>query len=119
MGVAVAFILHDEHGHTEDSALYLVDTVGLNRVSGRDDIINVPEDKNNEYQSIYWDFRPIRIEKPLAIRPDMITECVADPPTHSAPPLSNSATIGAASKCVWVCNGYVKKKASRRKPVKP
>jgi len=74
MGVAVAFILHDDHDHSDDSAIFILNPEGLNRLSGRDEIINVPEDKSYEYQSIYWDHRPVRIEKPLSIRPGMITD---------------------------------------------
>jgi hypothetical protein len=69
MGVAIAFILHNDYGDSENSALYVLDPVKLNRVSGRDDIINVPEDKGFDYKSIYWERRPVQIEKPLAIRP--------------------------------------------------
>lgn len=69
MGVAIAFILHSEYSDEEDSALYILDPTSLNRLSGRDDVINVPEDKSFEYKAIYWEKRPIQIEKPLAIRP--------------------------------------------------
>lgn len=69
MGVAIAFILHSEYSDAEDSALYVLDPLALNRLSGRDDVINVPEDKSFEYKTIYWEKRPVQIEKPLAIRP--------------------------------------------------
>lgn len=69
MGVAIAFILHGEYSDTEDSALFILDPSALNRLSGRDDVINVPEDKSFEYKTIYWEKRPVQIEKPLAIRP--------------------------------------------------
>jgi hypothetical protein len=69
MGVAIAFILHSDYSDSDESALFVLDPVALNRLSGRDDVINVPEDKSFDYKSIYWENRPVRIEKPLAIRP--------------------------------------------------
>jgi hypothetical protein len=69
MGVAIAFILHNKYDTSENSALYVLDPISLNRTSGRNEIINVPEDKGFEYKTIYWEHRPVQIEKPLAIRP--------------------------------------------------
>lgn len=69
MGVAIAFILHSDYSDSEDSALFILDPVALNRISGRDDVINVPEDKSFDYKAIYWEKRPVQIERPLAIRP--------------------------------------------------
>lgn len=70
MGIAIAFILHSDYSDANDSALYVLDPVALNRLSGRDDVINLPEDnKSFEYKTIYWEKRPVQIEKPLAIRP--------------------------------------------------
>lgn len=69
MGVAIAFILHNNYSDSENSALYILDPVSLNRLSGREDVINVPEDKGFDYKTIYWEKRPVQIEKPLAIRP--------------------------------------------------
>lgn len=102
MGVAVAFILHDDHGHSGDSAIFVLDPEGLNRISGRDEIINVPEDKTYEYQPIYWDHRPVRIEKPLAIRPSMITDRIQAQKgvftVHGMP--ENGFESGEAANCV-------------------
>lgn len=69
MGVAIAFILHGDYSDAEDSALFVLDPLALNRLSGRDEVINVPEDKSFDYQTIYWQHKPVKIEKPLAIRP--------------------------------------------------
>jgi len=69
MGVAIAFILHNDYSDAEDSALFILDPTALNRISGRDDVINIPEDKDFDYKKIYWEKRPAQIEKPLAIRP--------------------------------------------------
>lgn len=69
MGVAIAFILHGDNEDGRDGVLYVLDPVKLNRLSGRRDVINVPEDREFNYQAIYWEHRPIMIERPLAIRP--------------------------------------------------
>ncbi|MEO5914332.1 MAG: FRG domain-containing protein [Luteolibacter sp.] len=74
MGVAIAFILHNDYSTPEDSALFILNPTDLNRLSGRDEVINVPEDKGFDYQKVYWDNNPVRIDKPLAIRPGMITD---------------------------------------------
>lgn len=69
MGVAIAFILHGDYDNTRDSALFTMDPLALNRLSGREEVINLPEDKSFDYKTVYWQHRPIRIDKPLAIRP--------------------------------------------------
>jgi hypothetical protein len=74
MGVAIAFILHNEYSTPEDSSLFILNPEALNRLSGRNEVINIPEDKGFDYQKVYWDNNPVRIDKPLAIRPGMITD---------------------------------------------
>ena len=74
MGVALAFILHSDYEDTDDSALYILDPTALNRLSGREDVISVPEDKSFDYKKIYWEKRPFQVERPLAIRPSQISE---------------------------------------------
>ena len=69
MGVAIAFILHNDYADAQNSALFVLDPTFLNRLSGREEVINVPEDKGFEYKAIYWEKRPVQIERPLAIRP--------------------------------------------------
>lgn len=69
MGVAIAFILYNDYADSENSALFVLNPITLNSLSGRDEVINVPEDKTYKYKEIYWDKRPVQIEKPLAIRP--------------------------------------------------
>lgn len=71
MGVAIAFILHGDYSDKDDSALFILDPLALNKLSGRDEVINLPEDKSFDYQSIYWQHKPVKIEKPLAIRPSL------------------------------------------------
>ncbi len=67
LGVAVAFVIFDDLTDT-DSAVYLLDPISLNKIIGRD-IIDIPEDRNFNYTEIYWDNRPFRADKPIAIRP--------------------------------------------------
>lgn len=74
MGVAVAFILHSENADHEDSALFVLDPLALNRLSGRVDVISLPEDKSFDYRSIYWEKRPFQADKPLAIRPTQVSD---------------------------------------------
>ncbi|HCY87866.1 MAG TPA: hypothetical protein DHV36_22210 [Desulfobacteraceae bacterium] len=74
MGVAIAFILHSDYTDAQNSALFILDPKSLNRLSGREEVINVPEDKGFDYKAIYWEKRPVQIEKPLAIRPGQQSE---------------------------------------------
>lgn len=74
LGVAVAFILHSDFTDSKDSALYVLDPLALNRLSGRDEIISVPDDPNFEYKKTYWENRPVKIERPLAIQPNYISD---------------------------------------------
>ncbi|WP_454669203.1 FRG domain-containing protein [Achromobacter kerstersii] len=74
MGIALAFILHSDYEDDKDSALFILDPVALNRLSGRNGVISLPEDKTFDYQSIYWEKRPVQIERPLAIRPSQISD---------------------------------------------
>ena len=59
MGVAIAFILHGDYSDDGDSALFILDPVALNRLSGREDVINVPDEKTFDYKTIYWERRPV------------------------------------------------------------
>ncbi|MCO7626436.1 FRG domain-containing protein [Pseudomonas fluorescens] len=74
LGVAIAFILHSDYTNDSDSALFILDPVALNRLSKRDDIISVRDEKDFDYKKLYWEHRPVEIEKPLAIRPPQISD---------------------------------------------
>lgn len=74
MGVAIAFILHSDYDGSENSALYILDPQSLNRLSGREDVIHLPEDKKFDYRQMYWEHNPVKIEKPIAIRPPQQSE---------------------------------------------
>lgn len=100
MGVAIAFILHGDYTDTEDSALFVLDPISLNRLSGRDDIINVPEDKSFDYKTIYWEKRPVQIERPLAIRPSQISDRLrAQKGTFTVFGTANSGFETSATNC--------------------
>ncbi|MCH7339465.1 FRG domain-containing protein [Acinetobacter sp. NIPH1876] len=74
LGVALAFILHSDFSNDSDSAIYVLDPLALNRLSGRDEVIGLPDDPNFEYKKTYWENRPVKIEKPLAIQPNYISD---------------------------------------------
>jgi hypothetical protein len=74
LGVAIAFILHSDYTNDNDSSLFLLDPSSLNRSSGRNEILQLPEDKIFDYKTIYWENRPVAIEKPLAVRPAHISD---------------------------------------------
>lgn len=69
MGVAIAFILHNEYSDSKDSALFILDPTALNRLSGRDEVVNAPDERSYNYIDIYWHKKPFMAEKPIAIRP--------------------------------------------------
>ncbi|MFZ6770865.1 FRG domain-containing protein [Undibacterium sp. Di26W] len=100
MGVAIAFILHSDYADAQDSALFVLDPIALNRLSGRVDVISVPEDKSFEYKTIYWEKRPVQIERPLAIRPSQISDRLrAQKGTFTVFGTENSSFETAASAC--------------------
>lgn len=72
LGVAIAFIIFDDQTDT-DSALYVLDPIELNRLSGREEIVDIPENKKFNYTEIYLENRPFKAEKPIAIRPGFQT----------------------------------------------
>ena len=74
LGVALAFILHSDYSNDTDSAIYVLDPFALNRLSGRHEIIGLPEDASFEYKKTYWENRPVKIERPLAIQPNYISD---------------------------------------------
>ncbi|WP_411749394.1 FRG domain-containing protein [Serratia marcescens] len=69
LGVAIAFVLHGNYDDSSDSAIFVLDPLALNKLSGIDEIVNLPEDKTFGYESIYWLNKPFRADKVIAIKP--------------------------------------------------
>jgi hypothetical protein len=67
LGVALAFALYDSGDDHEDSVIYVLDPLGLNALSGLDEIKRVPNDAEFKYKSIYWHGRPFKAVFPIAI----------------------------------------------------
>jgi len=76
LGVAVAFILHSTYGRANDSALYVLDPLKLNRLSGINEVKSIPDDALFDYRSIYWEKKPFAAQHPIAVIPPMQTERV-------------------------------------------
>lgn len=74
LGVALAFILHSDFSNDKDSALYILNPLQLNRLSGKDEIINIPDNSKSDYKTIYWEHTPQKAERPLAIQPNYISD---------------------------------------------
>jgi hypothetical protein len=55
---------------SEDAAIYLLDPLKLNRVSGKSNILKIPRQEHEfSYSSIYWDYKPFKATAPIAIEP--------------------------------------------------
>jgi hypothetical protein len=67
LGIAIAFALYDSQDDARDSAIYVLDPLALNELSGRREIhrpVNSPE---FSYKTIYWEGRPFSPKYPMAI----------------------------------------------------
>jgi len=74
LGIAIAFILHNDYEDIGDSAVFVLDPTRLNNMSGIREIKSLPDDINFEYRSIYWENKPFAARYPIAITPPMQTE---------------------------------------------
>ena len=50
-----------------DAALFILDPVALNKMSGLSGVKHVPDDKDFDYQSVYWNKKPFAAQHPIAI----------------------------------------------------
>jgi len=67
LGVAIAFAMYDGNDD-EDSAIYLLNPVKLNKESGIDYVRRVPENTSSyDYQNMYFKGIPLKPRKPIAI----------------------------------------------------
>lgn len=71
-GVALFFAAtyNQSHHPSADAAIYLLDPIALNRLSGISSIYHVPRDEAKfDYRKIYWDHNPFAPIAPIAIEP--------------------------------------------------
>jgi hypothetical protein len=71
-GVALFFAAtyNQSHHPTQDAAIYLLNPLVLNRLSGISDVYHVPRDEAKfDYTKIYWDHNPFSPMAPIAIEP--------------------------------------------------
>jgi hypothetical protein len=67
LGIAIAFALFDSRDDSYDSAIYLLDPVALNKLSGVSGVKRAPNEKDFSYKSVYWEGKPFHPNFPIAI----------------------------------------------------
>jgi hypothetical protein len=67
LGIAVAFALYDNTADDFDSAIFLLDPIKLNALSGMTGIKRAPNDSEFGYKTVYWEGRPFDPDYPIAI----------------------------------------------------
>jgi hypothetical protein len=68
LGIAIAFaLLESDNSVNEDPAIWVLDPVGLNKMSGLEEIKRVPNDPDFKYKSIYWHGKPFKAGLPIAV----------------------------------------------------
>jgi len=76
-GVALFFAAtyNQSHHLGKDAAVYLLDPVKLNRISGVDRVLSIPQDEGRlSYTGIYWDHTPFSPAAPIAIEPIFVND---------------------------------------------
>ncbi len=76
-GVALFFAAtyNQSHHPDKDAAIYLLDPLALNRISGITQVFRVPEDEAKfSYTRIYWEHTPFAAMAPVAIEPIFLNE---------------------------------------------
>jgi FRG domain len=76
-GVALFFAAtyNQSHHPDQDAAVYLLDPIALNRISGIDRVLRAPQDEAEfGYTKIYWKHTPFAATAPIAIEPIFINE---------------------------------------------
>ncbi len=76
-GVALFFAAtyNQSHHPREDAAVYLLDPIALNKISGVNQVFRVPDDEGQfAYRKIYWNHTPFAAQAPIAIEPIFINE---------------------------------------------
>ena len=67
LGIAIAFALYDSQDDERDSAIFVLDPLGLNDMSGRRIIHRPAKDPDFGYKDIYWHGIPFSATYPIAI----------------------------------------------------
>ncbi|MDO7846207.1 FRG domain-containing protein [Hymenobacter sp. M29] len=68
-GVALYFAVNSNNG-VDDSAIYLLDPLQLNKECGREKIYRLPYDEDSfKYSDIYWHKKPFKATSPIAVEP--------------------------------------------------
>jgi FRG domain len=76
-GIALFFATtYNQSRHSDqDAAIYLLDPLALNRISGIHQIFRVPQDETKfSYTKIYWDHTPFAATAPIAIEPIFLND---------------------------------------------
>lgn len=76
-GVALFFAatFNQSHHPDQDAALYLLDPLALNKLSGVGEVFRVPQDESKfSYTKIYWEHTPFSPNAPIAIEPIFIND---------------------------------------------
>jgi len=76
-GVALFFAAtyNQSHHPDQDAALYLLDPLALNGLSGVGEVFRVPQDESKfNYTKIYWEHTPFSPNAPIAIEPIFIND---------------------------------------------
>jgi hypothetical protein len=77
LGVAVTFAIIDGNDD-EDSAIYVLDPIALNKKSGIGAIRRVPENEDDfNYKKMYWEGRPLIPVLPIAIDSNFTNDRIA------------------------------------------
>ena len=69
LGISLAFTLLEDYREAEDSTVWLLDPVALNRMSGQPGIKGEYDLAQFDYQAIYWRNEPVAQHLPIAIDP--------------------------------------------------
>jgi hypothetical protein len=76
-GIALFFAAtyNQSHHPDKDAAIYLLDPLKLNRLSGIGSVLRVPRDEDQfGYTKIYWEHKPFAPSAPIAVEPIFIND---------------------------------------------
>jgi hypothetical protein len=76
-GVALFFAAtYNQSYHAgQNAAIYLLDPVALNKISGKDRILRIPQDEEEfGYTKIYWNHKPFKATAPISVEPIFLND---------------------------------------------